>query len=337
MRLIKRQHRPGAHPRCGARTRSGHRCRRYVAVDPWTKKLRKRCRLHGGLSTGPKFPDAKERSLAAANAGLARWRERMRAAKAAGLITKFPNGRKPGPTKWQREEAELAAVEERERRHLAFKDARRPPPWPARRGGSSFVKTLEGLERTLIARLSDRDPPPRDLIEEVLGDILQGEEMFGRAAGKEERLAWVSWAYEDWRTKEAVKRVLTQLAQERAARAAQASAPATDINETIRAPDQSPSGESEAQVGASAHEDDAVKSTLSPELAARYEAIDARAKRRRLRWLELEAKRARERKRGAPMTLFGVHFRYIESIGDESGPKLPCLAQAEPRGSSPKP
>lgn len=72
-------------------------------MDRWTKKLRKRCRNHGGLSTGPKFPDGKERSLAAANAGLERWRERMRAAKAAGLIERFPNGRKPGPTRRQRE------------------------------------------------------------------------------------------------------------------------------------------------------------------------------------------------------------------------------------------
>jgi hypothetical protein len=64
------------------------------------------------------------------------------------------------------------------------------------------------------------------------------------------------------------------------------------------------------------------------------EAIKVRH-RRNVLWRE--AKRARERKRGAPMTLFGVHSRYIESIGDESGPKLPCLAQAEPRGSSPKP
>jgi hypothetical protein len=109
MRLIKR-HLIKHHPRCGARTRSGGRCRRYAAIDPWTKKRRKRCRLHGGLSTGPKFPDAKERSLAAANAGLARWRERMRAAKATGLISKFPCGRKPGPSRHRRE----LAVAERE-------------------------------------------------------------------------------------------------------------------------------------------------------------------------------------------------------------------------------
>ena len=219
-----------SHPRCGARTRSGRRCRRYVSVDRWTKRLRKRCRLHGGLSTGPKFPDGKERSLAAANAGLARWRDAMRAAKLAGLILKFPCGRKPGPTKGQREEAELAAVEEQERRRLAFEDARRPPPWPARRGGSSFVKTLEGLERTLIARLSDRAPPSSELVEEVLNDILQGEEMFGRPAGKEERLACVSWAYNTWRERQALNEFLAQLAQQREAKAAQASARATDAS-----------------------------------------------------------------------------------------------------------
>ena len=224
-----------SHPRCGARTRSGRRCRRYVAADPWTKKPRKRCRLHGGLSTGPKFPDGKERSLAAANAGLARWRERMRAAKAAGLIERFPNGRKPGPTKRQREEAELAAAHEREealaRRRVEFMDAHRPPPWPARRGGSSLVKALERVERTFTKRLSDRVPPPRELVEEVLNDILQGEELFGRAAGKEERLACLSWAIDTYRERQALNELLAQLAQERAARAAQTSAPASDASE----------------------------------------------------------------------------------------------------------
>ena len=232
--LIKRRSRRGAHPRCGARTRSGGRCRRHVTVDRWTKKHRKRCRLHGGLSTGPKFPDGKERSLAAANAGLARWREKMRAAKAAGLIAKFPCGRKPGPSRRQRE---LAAAEREEalaRARVEREDALAPPRWPARRGGSSFVKTLEGLERTLIARLSDRDPPSRELVEEVLNDILQGEEMFGRPAGKEERLACVSWAYNTWRERQALNEFLAQLAQQREAKAAQASARATDASAAAR-------------------------------------------------------------------------------------------------------
>lgn len=40
-------------PRCGARCRDGHACRAAVVIgsDGWA---RRRCRLHGGLSTGPK-------------------------------------------------------------------------------------------------------------------------------------------------------------------------------------------------------------------------------------------------------------------------------------------
>ena len=35
-------------PRCGAKTRAGHPCGRYAM------KTNGRCRMHGGLSTGPK-------------------------------------------------------------------------------------------------------------------------------------------------------------------------------------------------------------------------------------------------------------------------------------------
>jgi hypothetical protein len=265
------------------------------------------------MSTGPKFPDAKERSLAAANAGLARWREKMRAAKAAGLILKFPCGRKPGPSRRQRELKAQEREEALARRRVEFMDARAPPRWPARRGGPSFVKTLEGLERTLIARLSDRDPPSSELIEGVLNDILQGEEMFGRAVGKEERLACLSWAYENWWSRQALKKVLAELARERAARAAQARAVGSDEGTARPAPEQSPLAGSKAQAEAAeplSPEDHAAIPMLSPELAAQYAAIDARAERRRLRWLELEAKRARQRERGVPRTMPGVHPRY---------------------------
>ena len=165
MHLIK------SHPRCGARARSGRPCRRYVAADRWTKKLRKRCRLHGGLSTGPKFPDGKERSLAAANAGLAVWREKTRADKAASLIAKFPCGRKPGPSRRQRELEAHEREEALARRRAEFMDAHMPPRWPARRGGSSHVIDLERVERNLIARLDPRhmryhrDPPTREEVE----------------------------------------------------------------------------------------------------------------------------------------------------------------------------
>ena len=185
--------------------------------------------------------------------------------------------------------------------------------WPARRGGSSLVKALERVERTFIKRLSDRVPPPRELVEEVLNDILQGEELFGRAAGKEERLACLSWAYEDWRSRQAVKKVLAELVQQRAARAAQTNARPHPISMKRPAPDQSPSAGSKAQVGSaqpSAFEGHAVIRTLSPELTAQYAAIDARAEHRRLRRRELEAQRAWELERGVPRTLPGLDPRY---------------------------
>lgn len=55
---------------CGARNRSGGRCRQHVAVG------RKRCRNHGGLSTGARVHRARPQLLAAR----ARWVEREHAA-----------------------------------------------------------------------------------------------------------------------------------------------------------------------------------------------------------------------------------------------------------------
>ena len=42
-------------PRCGARTRSGEACRSAAMTNG-------RCRMHGGLSTGPKTAEGLERS-----------------------------------------------------------------------------------------------------------------------------------------------------------------------------------------------------------------------------------------------------------------------------------
>lgn len=55
----------------------------------------KRCPWHGGKSTGPRTAEGKARCLAAANAGAAAWRERMRAAIEAGFIDRWP-GRPKG-------------------------------------------------------------------------------------------------------------------------------------------------------------------------------------------------------------------------------------------------
>jgi len=45
--------------RCHARCRDGHACRAPVV------RGRRRCKLHGGLSTGPRTPEGRERALAA--------------------------------------------------------------------------------------------------------------------------------------------------------------------------------------------------------------------------------------------------------------------------------
>jgi hypothetical protein len=72
--------------RCGAKLHGQLAwCRR------WPVKGKKRCRLHGGLSTGAKTPEGKARALAALSEGRRRWIAQM---KAEGK--KFPWGRKAG-------------------------------------------------------------------------------------------------------------------------------------------------------------------------------------------------------------------------------------------------
>ena len=59
-------------PLCGAKTRSGKPCEKFPLVS------KRRCRLHGGLSTGPKTVEGRGR-IAAANTKHGRyvnWREK---------------------------------------------------------------------------------------------------------------------------------------------------------------------------------------------------------------------------------------------------------------------
>ena len=82
--------------KCGAKTRSGGPCAKVPMVG------KRRCRLHGGLSTGPKTPEGRA-AISAANTKHGRyknWRERqakeryyrgeikrlMREAELAGLL-----------------------------------------------------------------------------------------------------------------------------------------------------------------------------------------------------------------------------------------------------------
>jgi hypothetical protein len=54
-------------PKCGAKCRDGHACQAPVAWNPHFNRQATRCRLHGGLSSGPRSPEGKLASLAALN------------------------------------------------------------------------------------------------------------------------------------------------------------------------------------------------------------------------------------------------------------------------------
>jgi hypothetical protein len=55
---------PSKCQRCGARTRRGTACKRPAERNP-TTGTRSRCRLHGGLSSGPKTAEGRARIAAA--------------------------------------------------------------------------------------------------------------------------------------------------------------------------------------------------------------------------------------------------------------------------------
>lgn len=51
-------------PQCGAKTRAGGKCRATPVWDKVNNRPRNgRCRMHGGLSTGPKTKEGKRRAL----------------------------------------------------------------------------------------------------------------------------------------------------------------------------------------------------------------------------------------------------------------------------------
>jgi hypothetical protein len=61
-------------PLCGAKCRDGHPCQAKVAVDPKSNKpINGRCRMHGGLSKGPKTAEGKARSREAARLGMLKY------------------------------------------------------------------------------------------------------------------------------------------------------------------------------------------------------------------------------------------------------------------------
>ena len=75
---------PRSRVRCGARRkRDGEPCQAPALANG-------RCKLHGGLSTGPRTPEGWARIAAAKHAWWARWRQE----RAAGAVTHSP-GRRP--------------------------------------------------------------------------------------------------------------------------------------------------------------------------------------------------------------------------------------------------
>lgn len=66
VRTARKRPKTDERPRCGARCRDGHACRAAALWLPGDPAPRNgRCRLHGGLSTGPRTAEGKARALAA--------------------------------------------------------------------------------------------------------------------------------------------------------------------------------------------------------------------------------------------------------------------------------
>lgn len=66
---------PVVRPQCGARCRDGHPCAAPAVWCAATRRPRNgRCRMHGGLSTGPRTVEGRARVAAATRAAnVARW------------------------------------------------------------------------------------------------------------------------------------------------------------------------------------------------------------------------------------------------------------------------
>jgi hypothetical protein len=107
--------------------RSGHRCRN------WAVRGGKRCRFHGGYSTGPRTPEGMARTVAALKAGRARWMAKL---KSEGRP--IPGGRKKGGRNLPKDERGHAEFE-KQCRHRA-RDVRRQILAERKPGGFSRMQ-----------------------------------------------------------------------------------------------------------------------------------------------------------------------------------------------------
>jgi hypothetical protein len=123
--------------------------REYLRRDRcrnWALPGSKRCRLHGGHSTGPRTAEGKARTVAAMKEGRARWLAEL---KAEGKPTPF--GRKKGGRNRSPEERQQAAWEKqcacewREGFHLS-RDARRARQGQDRKSAAADAARLERFQ-----------------------------------------------------------------------------------------------------------------------------------------------------------------------------------------------
>jgi hypothetical protein len=164
--------------RCRAKRRG-----RIERCMNWALRGRTRCKFHGGASTGPRTIKGRAASTAARDAGLQRWRERMRAAKTAGEIKKFPCGRKRG-ARWVTPRMRLKQEVERrravqERREAAAAAVPRLPP--RRRGRPTDVDRSERLWMQYLPTLSPEEATRR------LCFLIEADAFLGNPEGREER------------------------------------------------------------------------------------------------------------------------------------------------------
>jgi hypothetical protein len=139
---------------------------------------KRRCRLHGGCSTGARTEEGKARALAAMRAGRPRWLEDMRAKKASGQINRFPGGRKSGDgwvTPRMLEERQLEIMQ----RLRAAREAREPPPPPRRRRGRpTLIEQIQRQTLRALAQLPEHSPllvrlAPHHLARRVRGSLVR--------------------------------------------------------------------------------------------------------------------------------------------------------------------
>src|SRR5262249_26302654 len=149
---------PIVRPRCGARLKQGGgHCLK------WPVRGRTRCRLHGGLSMGPRV--YRTRDMSAAIAGRRRWLERMKRAKAEGRIAKIPSG--PIPGRRRGEPLEVSRARAIVKREIANLSARTDKPFAQ----LEPPEMLDALTPKALCKMAEILDLPTDL------DSLGGDKM----------------------------------------------------------------------------------------------------------------------------------------------------------------